>query len=289
MSCKTPFYVEHKLKGKVPVPCGSCPDCRKRRASAWSFRLMQEDKVSISAFFITLTYNTNHVPITVSGYPTLHRPKNRDERCHLQAFIKRVRYYHSKRGAKKLGIQYTGIPIRYYAVGEYGSKRFRPHYHCIIFNAHQTALEKSWRYGTTFYGTVTGASIGYCLKYISKPGRVPVHKNDDRSPEFSLMSKGLGLNYLTPAMKAWHLKNITERCYCKTEDGKKIAMPRYYKDKLYTDYQRSMIAESALIKINKEVDKKMEKQGDLYFHNEFHSANAAFMRMGYRSQLNLKI
>lgn len=43
-------------------------------------------------------------------------------------------------------------------------------------------------------------------------------------------------------MKAWHLSDLEQRMYCNASGGKKIAMPRYYKDKLYTPEQRELIA-----------------------------------------------
>ena len=96
--------------------------------------------------------------------------------------------------------------IKYYAVGEYGGKTLRPHYHMVIFNADVNLFERSWALenktiGQIHVGTITEASIGYTLKYISKASKIPLHKNDDRQKEFSLMSKGLGSNYLT---KTWY-------------------------------------------------------------------------------------
>lgn len=175
MSCITPFLIRHKITGEnIPVPCGKCPVCVKRRISGWSFRLRQEDKVSTSSAFITLTYDTKYVPITRNGYMCLNR---RD----VQLFIKRLR--------KNQAPDYSPNSIKYYAVGEYGGKSARPHYHLIMFNTDIECIDKAWGLGSVHYGTLTPQSVGYCLKYMSKPGRIPYHKNDDRIPEFSLMSK----------------------------------------------------------------------------------------------------
>lgn len=180
--CLQPFLVD----GSIPVPCGKCPPCLKRRASAWSFRLMQEDKICNSSQFITLTYDTDHVPLTEKGYMDLCK---RD----LQLYFKRLR----KLQSNSLRDGVYSKPIKYYAVGEYGGRTFRPHYHIILFNCSIELIQEAWKLdgkylGTVHYGTVSGASVGYCLKYMTKPGRIPLHQNDDRQPEFSLMSKGLG-------------------------------------------------------------------------------------------------
>jgi hypothetical protein len=42
-------------------------------------------------------------------------------------------------------------------------------------------------------------------------------------------------------MKAWHEADMLNRMYVPLKDGKKIAMPRYYKDKIYTKEQRQHI------------------------------------------------
>lgn len=219
--CLNPFMATDRNKDKIPVPCGKCPLCLKRRASAWSFRLMQEEKKSESAHFITMTYDTKHVPITRNGFMEL---KKRD----VQLFFKRLRKQHSSR-------------IKYYAVGEYGGKTMRPHYHLILFNARIDLIQPAWDLGEIHYGEVTGASVGYTLKYMTKPSRIPLHHNDDRQREFSLMSKGLGISYLTEEMIRWHREDIDNRMYCNIEDGKKIAMPRYFKNKIYEEDERILI------------------------------------------------
>jgi len=51
-------------------------------------------------------------------------------------------------------------------------------------------------------------------------------------PEFSLMSKKMGMGYLTPQMKEYYRKReIT--CLVR-ENGHIISMPRYYKEKIFT-------------------------------------------------------
>lgn len=173
--CNTPIVITDKRTNeKLSVPCGRCPKCTSRRISGWSFRLMQEDKISSSALFVTMTYADNQAKRTRNNYLTL-------DKKHVQDFFKRLR-----KNSKTDG-------IKYYAVGEYGGKTARPHYHAIIFNARPEQVIKAWTKGSVFIGDVNGASVGYTLKYISKPGRIPYHRNDDRLREFALMSKGWGL------------------------------------------------------------------------------------------------
>lgn len=276
-SCITPYTVRKSRTDNttIPVPCGKCPPCITRRVSGWSFRLMQEDKISIESYFITLTYDTANVPITRSGYMEISK---RD----VQLFFKRLRKSHDSKSENYR-------PIRYYAVGEYGGRTNRPHYHAIIFNAKLELIQPAWNMGDVHYGTVSGASVGYTLKYMSKEHRIPMHKNDDRQPEFALMSKGLGENYLTPQMIRWHHADLRERMYCTLDDGKKVSMPRYYKNKLFTPLDKKIVAHFSHIKhIKQEVKNELE-QGILYHRNKAEAHKASFARMYKKSLENLSI
>lgn len=180
------------------------------------------DKEAKSSLFITLTYNNNSVPMSSNGLMTLDK---RD----IQLFFKRLR----KRNEV----------FKYYAVGEYGSKTMRPHYHIIIFGLRDlNNLFLSWMkdgipIGQIHIGDVKGASIAYTLKYIAKPGKIPIHARDDRNKEFSLMSKNLGINYITDETIRYHTTNLSaNKLY--TDDGYTIALPKYYRDKLLSDDQK---------------------------------------------------
>jgi hypothetical protein len=213
------------------------------------FRLVKEGERSNSALFITLTYDTDYVPITSNGFMNLNLQD-------LQKFFKRLR----KR---------TNEKIKYYAVGEYGSNKKRPHYHIILFNANKDHIIDSWTIdnkpiGSVHIGDVSTASIGYTLKYMSKESKIPMHKNDDRKKEFAVMSKGLGKHYLSEKMIKWHKNDLLNRMYVPIEDGKKIAMPRYYKDKIYTEEEKDKINEH-MGKIDElEEIKMLEFYGSIY-------------------------
>lgn len=292
MACITPFIVRNEItKDSIPVPCNKCPECIKRRTSGWSFRLMQEDKKSDSSMFITLTYDTNHVPITKNGFMDLRK---RD----IQLFFKRLRKSTSRNGKdirqgrcynKKNIFNNSEKPIKYYAVGEYGGKTMRPHYHIILFNAQVELIQPAWNLGHVHYGTVSGASVGYTLKYMMKPSKIPLHRNDDRQREFSLMSKGLGAKYLTPQMIKWHKADLDNRMYCNIEGGKKIAMPRYYKDKIYQEHERKRIAFFCLQRAVMEQLKKEKEGGIDYYRNKAEKDKEKFNRMKLNSQKGDKL
>ncbi|UPW41702.1 replication initiator protein [Peromfec virus RodF8_16] len=85
------------------------------------------------------------------------------DKLDLQLFIKRLRYYISKK---------TNEKIRYFAVGEYGPVHFRPHYHLLLwFDESETlqeigkAISSSWQYGRIDYSLSKGSTASYVSSY----------------------------------------------------------------------------------------------------------------------------
>lgn len=239
MSCWCPFIIERKGHKDIPVNCGRCPYCKNRKVNDWVFRLKQEDKVAKSGHFVTLTYDTDNVPLCkdgmslskmefpiiyswkqIGGFRTFLIRQGKTKSNDLTRFFKKLR--------KK------GENIRYYAVGEYGSKSYRPHYHIILFNLNDIEnIYRSWNLGSIHIGEVSGASIGYTVKYLAKDTLIPKYIGDSRVPEFSRMSKGLGDNYLNDDKVIQYFKNDLSKNFCYTEDGYKIALPSYYRNKIH--------------------------------------------------------
>jgi hypothetical protein len=256
--------------GYMPFPCGKCPACVRRRVSGWAFRLNKQSEQSNSAHFVTLTYNDEHIKKTKNGFETLVKKD-------VQDFFKRLR-------------KLTKQKISYYAVGEYGDTGERPHYHIILFNANPKIVENAWKLnditlGNVHFGDVGDASVGYTLKYISKDKKIPQFNGDDRQKEFALMSKGLGAGYLSENMVKWHTKgNIENKVYLPLKDGKKAAMPRYYKDKLYDKGQKFRIGVFMRAESQKQVDELQEKYGDLYYYKQAEETANDFRRMAKKSK-----
>lgn len=233
VKCLTPYTVENprfkKFGGQrtFAVRCGRCPNCLRYRAAQWSFRLMQEDKVAKHSAFITLTYDGDHVPITPNGFMSL-RPRD------LTLFWKRLR-------------KLSGEKLRYYACGEYGGRYRRPHYHAVLFGLSDSGcVAQAWQVdgraiGLVHVGNVSSRSVMYTVNYMNKPRYVPEHKRDDRVQEFSRMSRGLGEAYLSPAIVAWYKRNL-HRQFVLMPDKWKAPLPRYYKERMYTDEERQILA-----------------------------------------------
>jgi len=229
MKCDSPVNIRDPVdplsKRYIAVPCGRCATCLQRKRSDWTIRIKEELKNSIGSAFVTLTYQTKFLPVTENGEITLSK---RD----LQLFLKRLRKH---------------ISFKYYAVGEYGTERNRPHYHIIFLGIghdlihFQKLVEKSWSENGELIGRIdtgngTGASVNYCAGYIIN--RYDFINSEIVAP-FALASKSLGITYVDK-MRDWHTADLN-RQYVPGENGAKYPLPRYYKQKLFTDEQKREI------------------------------------------------
>jgi len=154
MRCISPLMIRDKGRRDI-VPCGKCNYCLQSKRADWTFRLLQEHKVSDSAHFLTMTYDEDKLPYSGSGVPQLCKQD-------VVLFTKRLRKMQSQRFPDARG-------LRYYTVGEYGTQTHRPHYHSIMFNLQSDVLANLpniWQNGLTYVGTVNIASIHYVTKYV---------------------------------------------------------------------------------------------------------------------------
>ena len=240
MQCVSPIDLKNPRKiadsKVISVPCGKCGACLKNRRNSWTFRLKEEFRKAKSAWFLTLTYDDDHMEWSDQGFMTVRKRT-------LQLFMKKLRFHQSK---------INNVKIRYYGVGEYGTKTDRPHYHLLVFNVDKTLVRKMadiWGKGQISVGSVNDASIHYVTKY-----HVNIHDHPEmdgmREKEFSIMSRkpGIGFSYVART-RAWHENQ--SRGYV-VNNGFKQAMPQYYKDKIFSRGRRLGITQRFM----KEADKK---------------------------------
>lgn len=218
MKCISPVFVKKIMQY---VPCGKCGFCLKKAIDSWCLRLSHEMEISSSAFFITLTYDDEHLP---SGSELSKRD--------LQLFIKRLR----KRNPG----------IRYFAIGEYGTEKGRPHYHAVIYNLVDLDLI------TTSWCTPDGVPFGHIVGDRANMGRIrymveymalPQEENG-KAKAFRIMSRrpGIGFSYIAQ-WKGFHKARSDSVVY---QFSTPNAMPRYYKDKIYNVHQRALVVAKAV-------------------------------------------
>lgn len=250
----------------VSVPCGKCMACLVNRRSEWAFRLEQEFKFSSSAYFVTLTYDEKH----------LRRDRSLCKRD-LQLYFKRLRK------------SYENQRIRYYAVGEYGSKSGRPHYHVLLFNVPDEFIRRAWvdshgvSIGIVHIGQVTEASVSYVLKYLVQM----VEDYGDRQKPFALMSRayGIGGRYLSDEMVSWHRDNDANYAF---RYDVKVRLPRFYKSKIwYCEEDRERISKASLLR-SLEIELKQSKFLERKFGAGW-QAKYAEMRNAALASVKLKV
>jgi hypothetical protein len=238
-----------RLRSGALVPCGRCTFCRATRANEWSFRIREEMKVSRTAHFITLTYEEEKVPIAVVGNTpvclTLHYKD-------LQDFIQRLRRHVGRKGIFKVLAPSESLlearrnaRVRYFAVGEYGTRTFRPHYHGIFFNVDPYTIERIaqvWQLGLCHVGTVTDASINYVTRYMLTADYQHLHENAVKPRALMSKNPGLGTTY-AKSHKDYHKR--LKKHMVHVGNGVEIPMPRLLSEKVFTRIERDQnIAEN---------------------------------------------
>lgn len=261
MECVNPIYIR---KLAMHVRCGKCLACKEYAQKQWSSRLSIELKYSLTAYFITLTYDDEHIKY---GYCdekqgelwTLDKAIEKDDfrlmeekfdKSDIQLFLKGLRnvvekgvpkYYEGKKVSK---IEGKGQKIKYYCVGERGEKFKRPHWHILLFNF-PFNLEDSdnlvglyWRNGFHKIGIQEQGSIEYTTDYMFK---------NDKNETIRLMSKGLGLPYVESKENvSYHQKTLDGIIRV---NGKKSVLPKYLRNYIFNSDQKRKIADDYVQKI----------------------------------------
>lgn len=238
MELKEPIQVNGEWRTGILVSCGRCASCIMTRKAVWGFRMKEEAKRAKTAYFVTLTYDPLNVPYDKYGNKVLVKTD-------LQKFFKRLRQ-HNKRGDIQIEHLRNGLTkedkIKYFACGEYGEQKGRPHYHAIIFNTTERAIYDSWTKGDVMTAKANKATIAYVMKYLDKLQDGQKKDAWKRPAEFQLQSKDIGTGYID-RMKHWHKANLDVQ-YMTDEQGIKYPIPESFKrgpGKLFTEDERMEI------------------------------------------------
>lgn len=200
----------------MEVPCGTCLLCREEQARQTAVRIYHEATRYADNSFLTLTYNDQHIP-----------PHGSLRYEDLVKFWKRLRRLVERRSKKDRAI----LPkLRYYAVGEYGDRTLRPHYHACVFG-HAFLSERiilrtvptllwttpllieAWGLGNISVGDLNFATARYTAQYICKKLRAKQQyvRTDKETGELialeqprAFMSKNIGKEW----WKEWHQQQI---------------------------------------------------------------------------------
>lgn len=213
-----------KIRRDLLLPCGKCYGCRLTRARNWAVRLMHESQMHPVSSFVTLTYEENPIGLDYGDY---------------QLFMKRFRRAYG--------------PTRFFAVGEYGDKNLRPHFHAMLFGQWfpdrkkydatlytSAKLDKVWSHGGCKIGNLTFQSAAYVARYcIKKTSGYYDDWNyarmDADTGEYFHVEKEMAHMSLRPAIGYTWFQRYWREVYAARDgvivDGKRIPAPKYY-DKL---------------------------------------------------------
>lgn len=230
-------------EGPFELPCGGCIGCRLKKSREWAIRCYHEAQMHDDNSYVTFTYDDDHLPLAGSL-------RHRD----WQLFMKRFR---KKRGH-----------TRFFMCGEYGEKRWRPHFHAILFGQDfadkcfykynkqgdplftSATLDSIWQQGACYLGAATFTSAAYVARYIMKKQTGKNAESHYRlaepvicpetgeviealKPEYCRSSqtgplKGLGYTWLRK------FKRDVFPCDFVVVEGRKFPIPRYY-EKVLTE------------------------------------------------------
>lgn len=128
-----------------------------------------------------------------------------------QNFLKRLR--------NLLEYAYPTLNLKYFLVGEYGSRTFRPHYHLILFmdySIRQTELQNlvamSWHYGNCNVQRVESSAANYVASYCNTSSSLPRFLQEDVCKSFCRHS-----NFSAYTFSANETKAVLEELY--TDDS----------------------------------------------------------------------
>lgn len=199
----------------IDVPCGVCINCIRSKATMWNTRLQNEWKYlpiedKKNSYFITLTISDKYIDTPPSIL--------------VRRFLERVRR------------KYKRSP-RHWFITEYGDETKRLHLHGVFFNPpfHRFELSKLWFYGYVSIAPLTARRITYVTTYITKMLKID-SVEDPRYHQQIFTSPGLGKKYCSdPGVIAHCRVDGVPSPFGFNPSNKVIALPRYYRGKLFSD------------------------------------------------------
>lgn len=236
----------------VQIPCGQCFECRMARARMWACRMSAEASTCVENYFVTLTYDDEHLPIGYSVDSETGEAFQTATLCKedVQKWMKRLR----KAAEFSNRVEKPDVGIRFYLVGEYGDIGNRPHYHVCLFGIKllddlkepsltksgfaqyvSPFLESTWKLGRLRVSRFGFESAGYVARYTLKKqtgDAAKVYSELGILSPFSLMSRrpGIGREYFEKHKDELYRY---DKMSVSTQDGSlSLSLPTYY-DNLY--------------------------------------------------------
>lgn len=212
----------------IEAECGKCWECRKKKARQWAIRIGEELRGN-KGVFATLTLNEECLESLCKDLKINKEKIKGKENLVLKTALRRC--------LERIRKQ-TGKSIKHWCVSELGEERGRMHLHGIFFGDRAEELVRGqWGYGFVYIGTYCNErTANYITKYMQK--------TDLTHPWFTgrcFTSAGIGRGFVDRqcSNNAWRGKETIKEYICR--NGTRVAMPDYYKRKIWTDEQRELL------------------------------------------------
>lgn len=246
VKCLKPKVVLNKYTGnKVVAKCGKCESCLNAKSVKYTQRCQLESKSHNFRYFVTLTFDRHSVPlfkfefnnktdlydmVVVSkrikndliklgltytlgsvSFEDLNAMIDVKANLHpscrgyipfiykrdIQLFLKRLRKY------------IKNEKIRFFLCTEYGTEKFRPHIHLILwFEEEQTAesleqnLYKAWPFGRIDVQSARDDTASYVASYVNSLAHLPNVYSQPSIKPFMVHSKWLGNEVVKTAFES---------------------------------------------------------------------------------------
>lgn len=245
-------YVANKKNGGVvpaipdyrvmatPIKCGQCMECHKQKRNEWRVRISEEIKSDIRGYFVTLTFSDENIKKLAQIEDLKNLAGYKLDNAIATIAVRRWYERHRKKYKKT---------IKHWLVTEIGGNHTeRIHLHGIVWtDLSPKEIEEFWGYGTTRDGRYRAGdrkqsylnerTVNYITKYLTK--RDLKHKH---YKSIILTSNGIGKNYINTynAILAKYVEGRTQEAYI-SRGGHQIQMPKYLRNKIYTDEEREKL------------------------------------------------
>lgn len=257
------------------IACQHCYACLLNKSAEWATRIMLEAKKYSHVYFITLTYDDEHIIPPANPDSWFAGTLYPDD---VTQFIDSIRHDLRKKGITN---------VKYFYCGEYGqgTDAPRPHYHMILFGVplnwnenydyfddktffkehfKNEYIDKYWDKGLTDIGVCEWNNAAYTARYCVKKIFNNMSDYDDHGVyhEFIRMSKGIGKEYYQE-----HKDDIykTDSILMKNIHGKtcNYKPPKYF-DKMFKEERPTEMWE---IKLNRKRAAERSRQNEKHLSN----------------------
>lgn len=268
-----PLCPDQRVK-YVPVCCGKCMECRRKKSNEWKVRLTEDLKVNKDATYVTLTIdNENYYKYLdkLDIETETYEAQNQLAAKLIRLFLERHRRKYRK-------------ALRHFFITELGQTNTeRLHIHGIIFRTPEQTeiiLNDLWTFGYPVIGRpgkkhyCNNKTVSYLVKYITKSD--PKHKS--YTPKL-FVSPGIGKNYIYSynynKNKFKGVNGVDTKEYYIAENGSKLPLPIYYRNYLYSEEEREQLWINLL---NKEERYVMGEKIDISKNEELYYSTLEYYR-----------